>query len=403
MIPHGAPVQCKAKAAYVSCADSILHGTLVATLRLKRDVAMIEGLAELARVFLTLGFSGFGGPLVHLAMMEEQVVTRRNWLPKDRFLEGWAVCQMLPGPASTQLGIYIGYMRAGFVGAIVTAICFILPGFLIILTYSILYTRYGTLPAVQGIFYGVKPAVIAIIAFSIYRLGVSALTDRYLWTLGTAACLLTAVWRVDIVLLLVLAGGIGILIYAAPFRGLRLFSVPPLDVFGPLSLIFLKAGAFVYGGGYVIIPFVQQEVVERLHWMHVEVFLDGISLSQITPGPIVNVSAFVGYQVAGVGGAALAAFSVFLPAFIFIMAAAAAIERVRESRRVQGFLKGINAGVVGAILGATVPLAREAIVGPSTLVVAVLVLGLQWRYSVPTPWLVLGAGVMGLALTWLGT
>ena len=362
----------------------------------------MQRLAELARVFLTLGFSGFGGPLVHLAMMEEQVVTRRAWLPKERFLEGWAVCQMLPGPASTQLGIYIGYVRAGFVGAIVTAICFILPGFLIILTYSILYTRYGTIPAVQGIFYGIKPAVIAIIAFSVYRLGESALADRYLWTLGIAACLLTAVWRVDIVLLLVLAGGVGIVVYASPSRGLRLFSVPFLDVFGPLSWIFLKAGAFVYGGGYVIIPFVQQEVVERLHWMRVEVFVDGISLSQITPGPIVNVSAFVGYQVAGVSGAALAAFSVFLPAFIFIMGAAAAMERVRQSTKVQAFLKGINAAVVGGILGATVPLAREAIVDLTTVVVAALVFGLQWRYTVPTPWLVLGAGVTGLGLAWLG-
>jgi chromate transporter len=362
----------------------------------------VQRLAELARVFLGLGFSGFGGPLVHLAMMEEQVVTRRAWLPRDRFLEGWAVCQMLPGPASTQLGIYIGYLRAGFVGAIVTAICFILPGFLIILTYSVLYTHYGTLPATQGIFYGVKPAVIAIIAFSVYRLGASALTDRYLWALGIAAFLLTAIWRIDIVLLLVLAGCIGIVVYATPLGGQRLFSVPLLEVYAPLSFIFLKAGAFVYGGGYVIIPFVQQEVVERLHWMRVEVFLDGISLSQITPGPIVNVSAFVGYQVAGVSGAALAAFSVFLPAFIFIIGAAAAMERVRQSRKVQAFLKGINAGVVGAILGATVPLAQEAVMDLSTVLVATLVFGLQWRYTVPTPWLVLGAGVTGLGLAWLG-
>lgn len=356
---------------------------------------MIERLAELARVFLLLGFSGFGGPLVHLAMMEEQVVKRRGWLSKDRFLEGWGICQMLPGPASTQLGIYIGYLRAGFLGAVVTAFCFILPGFLIILTYSILYSRYGTIPAAQGIFYGVKPAVVAIIAFSVYRLGASALEDRYLWTVGIAAFALTAIWRMDIVLLLLLAGIIGVFVYAPPSGGLRLFAVPPLDVYGPLSLLFLKVGAFVYGGGYVIIPFVQQEVVEQLRWMKADVFLDGISLSQITPGPIVNLSAFVGYQVAGISGAALAAFSVFLPAFLFIMGAIAVMDRVRQSMKVQAFLKGVNAAVVGAILGATVPLAREAVTDPFTTLVAALALGLQWHSRVAAPWIVLVAGLMG--------
>lgn len=363
----------------------------------------MQRLAELARVFLILGFSGFGGPLVHVAMMEEQVVSRRAWLSKDRFLEGWAVCQMLPGPASTQLGIYIGYLRAGFLGAIVTAICFILPGFLIILIYSIFYTRYGTIPAAVGIFYGVKPAAIAIIAFSVYRLGTSALVDRYLWALGIAAFLLTALWRMDIILLLLLAGGVGIAVYAVPFRGSRLFSLPLLDVYGPLSLLFLKTGAFIYGGGYVIIPFIQQEVVERLQWMRAEAFLDGISLSQITPGPIVNVSAFVGYQVAGVSGAVLAAFSVFLPAFLFIIGAATVMDRVRQSVKAQGFLKGINAAVVGAILGATVPLAREAIVDPLAALVVIAAFAFQWRYGVAPPWVVVAAGAVGLVVTtWAG-
>lgn len=357
-------------------------------------------LAELARLFLMLGFTGFGGPLVHMAMMEEQVVTRRGWLARDRFLEGWAVCQMLPGPASTQLGIYIGYLRAGLIGAIVTALSFILPGFLIILTYSILYAHYGTVPAAQGVFYGIKPAVIAIIAFSSYRLGAPALADRYLWGLGTAAFLLTAFWNIDIVLLLLLAGGIGILLYAGPSHGLRLFTLPVLEVYGTLSVIFLKAGAFVYGGGYVIIPFIQQEVVERLRWMRAETFLDGISLSQITPGPIVNVSTFVGYQVAGVSGAAAAALSVFLPGFLFILGAAAVMDWLRRSPQVLAFLTGVNAAVVGAILGATVPLARGAIVDLWTALVATLVFGLQWRYGVATPWLVLGAGAVGAAVAW---
>lgn len=358
----------------------------------------MQRLAEMARLFLVLGCSGFGGPLAHLAMMEEQVVTRRGWLTRDRFLEGWAVCQMLPGPASTQLGIYIGYLRAGFVGAIVTAVCFILPGFLIIVTYSILYSWYGAVPALQGMFYGIKPAVIAIIAFSTFRLGDSAFSDRYLWGLGVSAFLLTALWEMDIVLLLLMAGGIGILLYAGPLHGLRLLAVPLPEVYASLTLIFLKAGVFVYGGGYVIIPFVQQEVVERLQWMKAATFVDGLSLSQIAPGPIVNVSAFVGYQVAGVSGAILAALSIFLPAFLLIVGAATLMDWIRQSREVQAVVKGINAAVVGAILGATIPLVRAAVVDLFSALLVILVFALQWRYRVSTPWLIVGAAVVGLVV-----
>ena len=364
-------------------------------------------MGELLKLFVKLGFSGFGGPLAHFAMMEAEAVEGRKWLTKERFLEGWAVCQILPGPASTQLGVYIGYVKGGFFGASVSGLAFVLPGFLIILTLSALYARYGTIPQVQGIFYGIGPAVLAIIAFSCYRLGTSAITTLPLLGLGIAAFLLTFFFHMDPVLILVGAGLIGILLSRLPLRGgVALFTALALpaptgswtSTLGTLSWIFLKAGAFVYGGGYVIIPFVQQEVVERLGWMTVKVFLDGLALGQLTPGPIVNISAFVGYQVAGVPGAAVGAASVFLPAFAAILLAVKIMDRLREAPSIKAFLKGVNAAVVGAILGASIPLAQGALVDLPTLAIAIFSFVILWRFKVDTVYLVLASGLIGLLL-----
>lgn len=360
---------------------------------------------ELVRLFLKLGFSGFGGPLAHIGMMQAEVVERRRWLTKEQFLEGLAVCQMLPGPASTQLGLYIGYTQRGLAGGLVTGLAFVLPGFLIILTLSWLYGVLGSVPRVQGIFAGINPAVVAIIVHACYRLGRSAITDLPLLVLAAGAFVLTAVLDVDVVVTLLLAGLVGIALYGLPRRAGGAFLLagvaPVWGVWGNLAYIFAKAGAFVYGGGYVIIPFVQREVVERLGWMSVRTFLDGIALGQITPGPIVNISAFVGYQAAGVPGAALAAASVFLPAFAFILAAAPLMARLREAPRIKAFLTGVNAAVVGAILGATVPLARGALVNVPSALIAVGAYVLLWRYKVDTVYLVIASGLLGLALSFV--
>ncbi|MBI3988467.1 MAG: chromate efflux transporter [candidate division NC10 bacterium] len=359
---------------------------------------------ETVGLFLKLGCVGFGGPLAHLALMEQEVVEKRRWLSKERFLEGWALCQMLPGPASTQLGVYIGYVKGGFSGAILTGLAFLLPGFLLMVGLSAVYARYGNIPKVQGAFYGISPTVIAIVAFASYRLGVSALTTFPLFGLGAAATLLTFLFKADTVLVLLLAGLFGVLCDRPPLRGAGLGLLiaspllPPVSTFGSLAWIFLKAGAFVYGGGYVVIPFIQGEVVERLGWMTVRTFVDGLAIAQVVPGPIVNISAFVGYQVAVVPGAVIAAASVFTPAFAFILAAVPLMERLRRSIAVQAFFKGVNAAAVGAIVGATLPLAKNALVDLPTLGIATLSFLALWRFKVPAVYLVLASGLLGLLL-----
>lgn len=362
----------------------------------------------LCRLFLRLGFSGFGGPLAHIAMMEAEAVERRGWLTKAQFMEGLALCQMLPGPASTQLGIYIGHLRAGFRGAILSGLAFILPGFAIITTLTWLYGRYGALPRVQGAFTGINPAVVAIVAFACWRLGRSAVTTLPLGLLAGAAFLATWLWQADAVLVLLAAGCLGVLIERArgAAAGLALLAATPALPVAPTTLpaldlawLFFKAGAFVYGGGYVILPFVYREAVERYGWLDLRTFTDGIALGQITPGPIVNLSAFVGYRLGGLPGAALAFAAVFLPAFAAILLAVPLMDRIRRAEAAQAFLRAVNAAVVGAILGATVPLAQGAIVGPATGAIALASLILLWRYRLDTLYLVLGGAIIGLFLS----
>ncbi len=372
---------------------------------------MSEGrapLREVAALFSRLGLSGFGGPLAHFALMEAEVVERRRWLSKERFLEGLAFCQLLPGPASTQLGIYIGYALGGFRGACLTGLAFILPGFVIILTLTWLYSTIGATPHARSVFLAMNPAIIAVVISSCVRLGRSCVTS---WTLGVVGALgfVLTLLRTDVVVTLLLAGGLWlawqrISVRFAGAPAVLLLTPPVLaagspSTFASLAWLFFKAGALVYGGGYVIIPLVQREAVERHGWMSARTFLDGMALAQLTPGPIVNISAFVGYQVAGLLGAGVGAFSVFFPAFLVILAAVPLMDRFRSSPQVRTFLQGINAAVVGAILGAMVPLSRAALGSPSALGFALLTFLVLWRTKISPAWLILTAGALGLLLS----
>ena len=369
---------------------------------------MTEGapLGALVRLFLRLGFSGFGGPLVHIALMETEVVERRKWLSKEQFLEGLSLCQMLPGPASTQLGVLICYLRGGLLGGVVGGAAFVLPGFSVMLALTLLYARYGALPGLQGIFLGIGPAVIAVIGFSAWRLGRAACTGLGLGLLALAGFLLTALLNLDTVIVLFLCGGFWAAYRRAADREvtLRAWTLPLLMTAGPevyarLAWLWLKMGALVYGGGYVIIPVVRREAVQRFGWLSDRVFLDGLALGQVTPGPIVNLSVFVGYQAGGVVGSVVAALAVFAPAFALVLAAAPLMRRLRAWAGVRLFLQGVNAAVVGAIVAATLPLARGAIVSPFTAAIGVASLVALWRFKVDSVWLVLAAGAAG----WLGS
>jgi len=363
-----------------------------------------SSLGELVGLFLKLGFSGFGGPLVHIALMETEAVERRRWLSRQEFLDGLALCQMLPGPASTQLGVYLSYLRGGLAGALLGGGAFVLPGFLIMLGFSILYGYTGSVPRVQGIFAGIGPAVIAVIALSAWKLGRGAVDS---WPLGGLAALgfvLTAFLRWDTALVLLLCGGLWAAVKRSAERFRLMASLLPAvalaapEIYARLSWLFFKMGFFVYGGGYVIIPVVRREAVERYGWLSDRVFLDGLALGQLVPGPIVNLSAFVGYQAVGGVGAVVAAAAVFIPAFAVILAAIPAMNRLKGSPVMRAFLQGVNAAVVGAIVAATLPLARAAIVGLLSGAVALAALLLLWRFKVDTLWLVLGAGAVGLLL-----
>lgn len=358
-------------------------------------------LRELVWLFLRIGSSGFGGPLVHMAMLETEVVERRRWFAKQEFLDALAVCQMLPGPASTQLGVLVSYLRGGLAGALVGGAAFVLPGFLVMLTLTLLHGRYGAMPALSGIFLGIAPAVIAVIGFSAWRLARTACARVELAALGLLALAVTVWTRLDTVVVLLLTGGLWVAYRAAVDRATAAMTVLPAlavagpEVYGRLAWLWVKMGALVYGGGYVIIPVVRGEAVERFGWLSDRVFLDGLALGQITPGPIVNLSVFVGYQAGGLLGAMVAALGVFAPAFAVVLAAGPAMMRRRGSPAMRRFLEGVNAGVVGAIVGATVPLARGAIVSPFTAVIAALSVLALWRLRLDTLWLVIGAGALG--------
>jgi len=359
-------------------------------------------LGPLVRLFLRLGFAGFGGPLVHIAMMETEVVERRRWLTKQEFLDALALCQMLPGPASTQLSVLISYLRGGLCAGLVGGLAFVLPGFSVMLAFTLAYERLGALPALGPVFAGIAPAVVAIILFSAWRLGLSAVTRVELAALCLAGFLLTAWLHLDTALTLLLCGAAAALYRRAKATSAvaRALALPPLmiatpEVYGRLAWLWIKMGVMVYGGGYVIIPVVRGEAVRHFGWMSDRVFLDGLALGQMTPGPIVNLSVFVGYQAGGPLGAVVAAASVFAPAFALVLAAAPLMEWLKRLSWMRDFLAGVNAAVVGAIVAATLPLGRSALVSPFAGAVALAAIVCLWRFKVDTVWLVLGAGLLG--------
>lgn len=351
-------------------------------------------LAELGRVFLKLGLIGIGGPLAHIALIQDEAVEKRGWLREPELLQGLALSQALPGPASTQLAIYVGFRLRRYRGAVVSGCAFILPAFLIMLLLTWLYFRFQAIPAVQQLFYGVTPVVLAVILVSGYRLGKSVATDRMLVATVVASAALIALVSFNIILLFLFAGIFGILAYGPRRKGLGplaacLAAVPlvvsqvqPPEVLAQLGWFFLKVGSLIYGGGLVIVPFIEKEVVNTLGWLTPKEFLDGLALGQMTPGPVVITATFIGYRVASYGGALVATVAIFLPSFLFIFLGAAYLERIEHSPYVQAFLKPVNAAAVGAILGSFFTLSARSLLEPIPLTLFALALVAMWRYKI---------------------
>jgi chromate transporter len=363
-------------------------------------------IGELVRYFLRLGTLGFGGPVALVGQMQRELVTERGWLTKEEMREVIAVCQSLPGPLAIQVGVFISYLRGGFWGAWAGGWSFILPNFLIVAGLGALYVHFGALQPVTAIFYGVSPVVIALILHSCYRLAKLGMEDALQWGIATACFVVTILLKAEVAILFIAAGMLGVLVYGTfwrrpPKSTALLIAVPMAPVanstiLGKLLLFFLKAGALTFGSGLVIVPFLQQGVVQEHGWMGEREFLVAVAIGMISPGPVVITATFVGYLVAGFWGAVAATVGIFLPSFLLILVAAPLLRRHRANRNVQGFVKGAYAAAIGTILGACVLLGRIAIGDWLTILIGVVSLAALFRWKVSNPLLMAAAAVVGL-------
>jgi chromate transporter len=343
---------------------------------------------------------GFGGPMAHVALIQQEIVEKRHWIRSEELLEGFTLTQLLPGPLSTQLAIYVGYRIHKMRGGIVTGCAFILPAFLLLISCTWAYFRFGTLPAVAGLFFGMTPVVLAMIALSGYSLSKTAATDWMLRLIAVVSAIAVGFYSTNVILLFAIAGAIAIAYYR-PRTGSSATTVAvALPVLGQLAWYFLKVGSLIFGGGMVIVPLLEQDVVSKLGWLTHREFLDGLALGQITPGPVVITATFIGYKVAGLLGALVATTAIFLPSFVFVFAGSLFMNRFERSPSMRAAFKGINAAAVGAILGACVPLSRTALTGVPAAVLFGIALIAMLRFRISFLWL-LAAGAL-LGLIWSG-
>jgi chromate transporter len=365
-------------------------------------------IGELVRYFLRLGCLGFGGPVALVGQMERELVDGKKWLGSEQMREAIAICQSLPGPLAIQVGIYISYLRGGFWGAWAGGWAFILPNFAIVAALGALYVYLGDLKAVTGIFYGVSPAVIALILHSCYRLAKLGMEDRLQWLIAAVCLGVTVVLQAEVALLFIGAGIVGILAYGSLFRkspAALSLSLPVLaqlapqtsnSIIGKLLLFFLKAGSLTFGSGLVIVPFLEQGLVQQFGWLDQRQFLIAVAIGMISPGPVVITATFVGYLVAGFWGSLASTVGIFLPSFLFVLVAAPLLARHRASPNVQGFVKGAYAAAIGTILGACILLGRIAIGDWLTALIGIASLAVLFRWKVSNPLLIAATAIVGL-------
>ncbi len=369
---------------------------------------------EFLLYFLKLGTFGFGGPIALAGYMQRDLVEERRWISKQDYLEGLALAQLMPGPLAAQLAMYLGWVRARVLGATLVAFFFVLPSWVMVLALSLLYVRYGGLAWMQGAFYGIGAAVIAIIARSAVKLVRMTLQkDKLLWANFVVMMVVTAVTASEIAWLFLLSGVVTVLVRAPP----RLPARTPAAVVVPAWLLtglggsvslgtvatvflyFAAAGAFVFGSGLAIIPFLHGGVVDKYHWLTERQFLDAVAVAMITPGPVVITVAFIGYLVAGVLGAAAAGIGVFLPCYLLVVVPAPYYRRFAQNARIRAFVAGVTSAATGAIAGAAIVLGRRAVVDLPTIgIFGVTLFMLMKVKKVPEPLVILASGVVGILL-----
>jgi len=370
-------------------------------------------LGDLLRYFLRLGAVGFGGPIALCGYMQRDLVERRRWIAPEDYKQGLALAQLAPGPLAAQLAIYLGWVRARTLGATLVALAFVLPSFLMVLVLSALYVQYGGLAWMQGAFYGIGAAVIAIIARSAWKLVRMTLANDWLmWSIFLAAGTVTAWTESEIVWVFVAGGVIGLAMRGLPAVASRSAALALAPVWllsglhGPAASetlwriwwYFAEAGAFVFGSGLAIVPFLYGGVVQEYGWLNDKQFVDAVAVAMLTPGPIVITVAFIGYLVAAFPGALAAAIGVFLPVYLFVVIPFPWFDRISANARVKGFVTGVTAAASGTIAGACFVLARRAIIDVPTLVIAATALAVAWRFKVPEPLLIAAGAAAGLVI-----
>jgi chromate transporter len=369
-------------------------------------------LTELALAFLRLGGTALGGPTAHLAMMDAEFVRRRAWLTREQLLDLVGAAGLLPGPTSTEVAIYIGYRRAGWRGLLVAGFCFIAPAATIVTAIAWAYVRFGHLPAAEGALYGAKAVIIAVVGEALLAFGRTALKDAWLLALAVVAAVASALGAPPLLVLLA-TGAASVAMRAAP-------PAPPVSLtrFWPaalgtatmtastattttlakLFLVFLKAGAVVFGSGYVLLAFLRADLVERARWITQSQLIDAIAVGQFTPGPVFTTATFVGYLVAGFPGALVATLGVFLPSFVLVACSGPFVSRLRRSRVAAAFLDGVNVASLALMAVVAVQLGRAAIVDLPTALLAIAAAAALSRWRVNSAWLVVAGGIVGCVL-----
>jgi chromate transporter len=378
------------------------------------ESSQLQRLGELASLFLRLGFTSFGGPAAHTAIMHVEIVERRHWLTDQEFLDLLGATNLIPGPNSTEMAIHIGFMRAGWLGLITAGTCFIVPAMLIVFGLAWAYVKFGSLPQAQQLLYGIKPVVIAIIIQAIWNLGRKATKSVLLGVCGLVILVLYFILRFNEVLLL-LGGGIVIMLLEnagrlrkgpapkisfAPWVGWSAIPVAATAAFSlpVLFLTFLKIGATLYGSGYVLLAFLHSDFVQRLGWLTDQQLLDAIAVGQVTPGPLFTSATFIGYLLGGIPGGLLATLGIFLPSFIFVAALNPLVPKLRNSIWAGSFLDGINIASLSLMTAVTIQLAQSSLVDWPTILIAIVSLVLLLRFKLNSTWLIAGGALAGLAI-----
>jgi chromate transporter len=377
-------------------------------------------LADLVLYFLKLGTWGFGGPVALVGYMQRDLVDQKKWISEDEYKEGLALAQLAPGPLAAQLGIYIGFVHYGLLGATLAGIAFVIPSFIMVVILGVAYKLYSGLPGMQAVFYGVSASVIGIITVSAYKLTIKSVSklnfeafksNWLLWIFYLAGVVITVLTKREDVLLFIACGLIYMMVKAPPKWIKRPASAPSIILVSigfwqyesktlqEIGWFFLKAGAFVFGSGLAIVPFLHGGVVQEFGWLNEQEFLDSVAVAMISPGPVVITVAFIGYLVAGFPGACVAALATFLPCYLFTVALAPSFKKIAKNPSIKAFVDGITGAVIGALVGAVIIIATRAIVDiPTTAIALFSILALIYIKQAKEPYLILASAIIGVLI-----